>query len=43
MRGIYLEILQRIARDPAAVLRGRVALSSHEKQALVRAHEAAGF
>lgn len=42
MRGIYREILHRIAVDPAAVLRGRVALSEGEKQALVRAHEASG-
>ena len=36
MAGVYEEILERIADDPAAVLRGRVELSDAEKVALVR-------
>ncbi|MEV0280735.1 presqualene diphosphate synthase HpnD [Streptomyces sp. NPDC050610] len=31
MAGIYRRLLDRIARDPAAVLRGRVSLPGHEK------------
>ncbi|QKV91755.1 presqualene diphosphate synthase HpnD [Streptomyces sp. NA02950] len=31
MAGIYRRLLDRIARDPAAVLRGRVSLPAHEK------------
>ncbi|MBH5337835.1 presqualene diphosphate synthase HpnD [Streptomyces pactum] len=31
MAGIYRRLLERIARDPAAVLRGRVALPTHQK------------
>ncbi|MFH8366957.1 presqualene diphosphate synthase HpnD [Streptomyces sp. NPDC018031] len=31
MAGIYRRLLERIARDPAAVLRGRVSLPGHEK------------
>lgn len=36
MAGVYEEILERIAADPAAVLRGRVGLSDAEKLDLVR-------
>jgi phytoene synthase len=36
MAGVYEEILDRIARDPAAVLRGRVGLTESEKAELVR-------
>lgn len=41
MAGIYRRLLQRIERDPAAVLRGRVALPAWEK-ALVAAQSLAG-
>ena len=41
MAGIYRRVLQRIERDPAAVLRGRVALPAWEK-ALVAAQSLAG-
>lgn len=36
MSGVYEDILERIAGDPAAVLRGRVELSDEEKIGLVR-------
>ena len=36
MAGVYEEILDRIAADPVAVLRGRVGLSADEKAGLVR-------
>jgi phytoene synthase len=36
MAGVYEEILERISRDPAVVLRGRVALTHEEKAGLVR-------
>ena len=41
MAGIYRRVLRRIERDPAAVLRGRVALPAWEK-ALVAAQSLAG-
>jgi phytoene/squalene synthetase len=36
MTGVYREILERIAAEPARVLEERVALSDEEKHALVR-------
>jgi phytoene synthase len=42
MAGIYRRLLERIAADPEAVLRGRVSLPGHEK-AYVAARGLAGL